>query len=600
MRGRTPIAGFAACLAVLLAACQAPLGNPLRGPDGGREDPRLAQADGRMFAGDYDAADELLGQLVDENVPGAGARYSTLLTYESRFEEAVAQAKAAAATRPDSETLARLCRALDWADQVDMALQAGSRAIAARPVSPLARAYYAEALADSGRLGEAESQLRQAGAMGGGAYVRAEIDREWSLVDDYRSDTVSQLNHILLAAKEQPGFPQRQVAVARYELAHNQTQAGSSVLSRLAGDHLRDYGVLVEVADSAFLAGDVNRAANVYSQANQVRPGGPEAAMALAEIAILNKDVGRAHEILLATLRLNPRAGEVYEFLRHLDLLVLKQDPGPELGAIGQEPGQLASARQAALQRANAARVASGLPALGDDPSLAAAAESHAWFYFFNLADPALAGAGIHGEAAADPGFTGADALARSLRFGYAGSRVDEVIGHALSPEAAVGDFVASIGQRQPLMSGEASVAGYGEARVGLFSISVMEIGIARPGAAPVVYPAPDQGSLPAFFNGGEPQDPLPDGTHYPVGYPVTLQVGDSQHLVMTSAQLTDGEGAAVPAYEVAPGSKIDPGEFALVAREPLKPGSRYTAHVTGVVGDVPISRTWSFTVAAD
>src|SRR5439155_7346797 len=99
----------------------------------------------------------------------------------------------------DSDALARLCRALDWASDVTGAMEAGARAVAAKPVAPIAHVFYSEALADSGRLTEARGQLEAAERMPSDPYVHAEIERGWALYDNYTQDASSQLNHILLA-----------------------------------------------------------------------------------------------------------------------------------------------------------------------------------------------------------------------------------------------------------------------------------------------------------------------------------------------------------------------------------------------------------------
>src|SRR5207237_1184556 len=129
-----------------------------------------------------------------------------------------------------------------------------------RPVAPLARVFYSEALADSGRLEEARDQLVTAQQMPSDAYLLAEIDRGWALYDNYTQGAPSQLNHILLSIKEQPKFPERQISLARYDLAHQDVQGAQQVLQRLAASNSKNYPVLVSAGDSAFLAGDLGTA----------------------------------------------------------------------------------------------------------------------------------------------------------------------------------------------------------------------------------------------------------------------------------------------------------------------------------------------------
>src|ERR671938_75866 len=90
------------------------------------------------------------------------------------------QAQAGADFRRDSDSLGRLARALDWSEDLAGALAAGASAVNTTPVSTLSRLFYAEALADSGRFAEAESQLRAAEPRVSPGYEQAELDREWS------------------------------------------------------------------------------------------------------------------------------------------------------------------------------------------------------------------------------------------------------------------------------------------------------------------------------------------------------------------------------------------------------------------------------------
>lgn len=568
------------------------------------EDGRLTRADARLFAGDYDGAEADYRRLAGEGVLGAASHYSTLLAYEGRFTEAVAQAEAEVAARPDSEALARLCRALDWDDQVDAALLAGARAVAVRPVHPLARVFYAEALMDAGHLTEARAQLQRAEQMGGNAYVRSEIDRQWALYDNYLGDTLSQLNHILLAVKEQPRFPERQISLARYELGHNRGQDGSRILDSLAAGNRRNYRVLLGLADSAFLAGDLGRAASLYGQAQRARPGAPEAALGAAELAILtSRDFAWAHDILLEALRSSPDSAAVYQYLTYLDLLVLHRDPAPELAAVfPRVHAAVAAPSQRALARVNLYRTQAGLAPLAPEAALQRAAEAHAYYYLFNLTSSELRGLGIHAESEAAPGFTGDSAIARDRHFGYTGSRSGEVIDHSYGPEGSVERWMGAVSHRFLVLSPQARVAGYGQARVGLVTISVMDIGLGPPSSSPPsVYPSPGQRDVPSAFNGDEIPDPLPSGTRYPVGFPITLQVGDAQRLSVSSARLLDPDGREVPSYTLAPASNasVQANQWALLARSPLRPGGRYTVEVVGQVDGQPLSTNWSFTVVA-
>src|SRR5215831_1221444 len=85
-------------------------------------DRRVTAADTKLFTGDYDGAESAYRSLVKANVPAAAAHLSTLLLYEDRFQEALTLAQTAVSASADSESLARLCRALDWSENPDAAI----------------------------------------------------------------------------------------------------------------------------------------------------------------------------------------------------------------------------------------------------------------------------------------------------------------------------------------------------------------------------------------------------------------------------------------------------------------------------------------------
>src|SRR5207237_6620965 len=82
----------------------------------------LAAADAKVYAGNYDGAESAYRSLISKEVVGATAHYATLLDYEGRYREAVAEAEQAVQQAPTPDSLGRLCRALDWANDVTGAL----------------------------------------------------------------------------------------------------------------------------------------------------------------------------------------------------------------------------------------------------------------------------------------------------------------------------------------------------------------------------------------------------------------------------------------------------------------------------------------------
>jgi hypothetical protein len=609
MSGRGSRAALLAGLLMAVMACQAPAirpqsthPTPTPSPSGAE---RLEAADARLFAGDYDGAEARYLALIKDDVPGGAAHYSTLLAYEGRLQDAVAQAKAAVRSRTDSDSLARLARALDWSEDVAGAVAAGARAVQARPVTPLAHIFYSEALADSGQFSEAERELRAAERVVGDGYLRAELDREWANLYRNRGEQQSELNYIQLALKHQPAFPERQLELVRYDYSNQRPAAAQAILDKLrAGPNGRSYWVLVSGAGAAFIGGDTARADSLFTSAAQVRPGGAEAVLGQAELAVtVKRDFNAAHDLLAQVLKKDPGATQVYRYLRYLDLLVLKKDPDADLRALVPNPPAdvMPELRKVALDTVNGYRSAVGAPPVSEDPALSQGAEAHAYYYLFNLGQPQLQGLGIHSEDESLPGFTGANSLLRDRHFGYSGTRGAEVIDHVATPEGSVRVWIDSVYHRYPLLARETAAAGFAVVSLGIVSISILDLGVGDPGQSdPVVYPTPGQVDVPVQFNGREVPDPVPAGGAYPVGYPVTLQVGAARTLAVTSGHLIGPDGREVAGYALGPaGSGLTPWEWALLPRQPLKAGGRYTVEVVGKVDGQDFTKSWSFTVAS-
>jgi hypothetical protein len=175
------------------------------------------------------------------------------------------------------------------------------------------------------------------------------------------------------------------------------------------------------------------------------------------------------------------------------------------------------------------------------------------------------------------------------------------VIDQIGTPEGSVQVWIDSVYHRFPLLARETTVAGYGRAQLGIANLAILDLGVAEPGSGdPIVYPQPDQRGVPAYFNRGEVPDPVPQGASYPVGYPVTLQVGAAQTLSVSSGRLIGPDGKEVPSYTLQPGaSGLTAWEWALLAKQPLSAGARYTVEVNGQVSGQDLAKRWSFTVAS-
>jgi len=599
MRGRGRL--LAALAGLVLGACQAPGATSQPTPGASpSQDKRLAAADQKFWTGDYDGAESAYQELARSEVQGAASHYAVFLAYQSRFPEAVAQAKAGVQEKADSAALARLTRALDWSDDIDPAVAAGARAVSTQPVDPLAHAYYSEALADAGRYAEAEQQLHLAeNGHASDQYTQAEIFREWANYYRDRGDTQSELNNTQLALKYQPKFPERMLELARYYYGQQKPDQAHAALDA-AGKLSQSYDFYVAAGDSAFYSGDLDVADAQYQSALGVRPAGSAASLGAAVIRVAGqRNFRAAHDQLLQALKKDPSSYYVYEFLWYLDKLVLKTDPAAELGSIAPTPpSALTADRQAALDAVNANRQVAGVPPVTADKALAEAAEEHAWYTVFNFGQPSQAGLGIHTENPTLPGFVGTNFLQRDHAAGYVGNRASEVINHVFTPPAAVSVWIDSVYHRFPLLDRETQAIGYGEATIGILSTVVMDIGIGEPTKGqPVMFPPNGARDVPAAFIGHEEPDPAPTGTQYPVGYPVTLTVGSASTLAVQDSKLLGPDGNEVAGFALQPGQQVAGGEWGFMAQSPLKPGATYTAEVAGTLDGQPFSQRWSFTV---
>jgi uncharacterized protein YkwD len=491
-----------------------------------------------------------------------------------------------------------LTRTLDWSENLPEALSTGARAVSSPSPDPLAHIYYAEALADSGLFTQAERELRTAESMKRDRYATAETDREWANYYRDRGDDAQALNHIQLALREQPDFPERDLELARTYYGGKKGDQARQQLDKVRRAHPQSYWVQVGAAESALFSADTDTAQNIFANAERLRPAGPEAQLGLAEVGVVaRRDFQGARRRLTDSLKQNPASGETYQYLKYLDKLVLHVDPADDLRPAGPEAGAaLAASRKGALERVNQLRAQAGLAAVPEDSAIAEAAQSHAYFYLFNLGRPQLNGLGIHLEDSNLPGFTGANSIERDRHAGYRGTRGAEVINHVYSPQAAVQVWQDSVFHRFPIISRETAAAGYGEASIGVVSIQIIDFGLDPAGVSdPVVWPVPDAKDLMPSFVGHEIPDPAPQGVQYPTGYPITFQAGSRSQLQVTTGRLLDGAGQEVQTFAV-PRDNLGPNEWSIMAVQPLKPGATYTVDLAGQLDGGPYSKRWSFT----
>lgn len=248
----------------------------------------------------------------------------------------------------------------------------------------------------------------------------------------------------------------------------------------------------------------------------------------------------------------------------------------------------------ALIDRVNAVREAAGLQPLRYDPRLGAAAQGHAIWLDANDAQG-------HTEQEGTPHFTGLTVGDRTAAFGY--PRPASEVALSGEPDQAVELWMETLYHRLPLLHPGHTEAGAGAAG----RRAVMNLGPSGESDQMVLWPYPGQtGVYTQWQAHTETPDPLRlyPGVPDPVGTTITLQMGRRpQRLTLDQATLTTADGRPVPVLLFAP--ELDDwltAAVAMIPREPLAPGTTYTAHMAGTVdfgsGPRPYARTWSFTTA--
>ena len=138
---------------------------------------------------------------------------------------------------------------------------------------------------------------------------------------------------------------------------------------------------------------------------------------------------------------------------------------------------------------------------------------------------------------------------------------------------------------------------GYGDAYLGPMTVQVMDLAYReRTTGRVILYPAPNQVSVPIAFNGNEIPDPAPNAS-YPIGYPVTATFDRNAKVTITGFHFRDPSGKDLPGISLQPGTETE-NSFAFLANSPLQPATTYTVDLTYTLNGVAGHATWHFTTA--
>jgi uncharacterized protein YkwD/Tfp pilus assembly protein PilF len=571
-----------------------------------------------MFANKYAAATTQLQDLVRAHPQDAKdhATYALVLNYQTKQKAALDEALAAKKLAPnDGFVLTVLTRVEDWNNDIQSAARDGAAAIKAAPNSALARAFYGEALADVGRYDDAQKQLTKGAdlAKKGSAYDRGEVERNWGNYFRDKKDYPQALNHLKLAAGAQPKWVERLLELARFSIGRQDLAGATQFLQRAATLSPDDAGLREQLGDVALFAQDYSVAKSAYQAALQLQPRSALDLKVLGDIAVaLDKDPTTAAKDERAAIAAQPTDQEAGAYLVAVLRYLTKDETAATQAATqtvapsgsGTAPAatyvdldKAAVDRQAiALATVNRYRKLAGLTPVTTSAVIHQAALAHAFYTFFNGALASIRDLGIHKEEATGQGYTGDNVLTRAQHFGYPQRSMAEVITHRSEPVGAVADWIDSVYHRIPLLRGDLVELGYGDAYLGPLTVQVMDMSYREKATGKVIlYPAPNQVSVPTAFNGNEIPDPAPNAS-YPIGYPVTATFDRNATVTIGAFHFRDPSGADLPGVTLQPNAPEMENSFAYLANAPLKPGTVYTADLTYTLNGLAGHKTWQFT----
>jgi Tfp pilus assembly protein PilF len=583
-----------------------------------------------MFHNKYAAATAQLQDLIRSHPQDAKnhAVYALVLNYETKQKPALDEAIAAHKLAPkDGFVLTVLTRVEDWNDNIQAAAKDGAAAVSAAPNSALARAFYGEALADvatltndAAKYGQAQTQLLKGAdlAKKGSDYDRAEVERNWGNFYRDKKDYTQALNHLKLAAGDQPNWVERLLELARFSIARQDLTGATSYLERASTLSPDDASLREQLGDVALFAQDYAVAKTAYKAALQLQPRSGLDLKVLGDIAVaLDHDASTAQRDERAAVAAEPTDQEAGAFLVAILRYLMNDSAGalqaaqntvaPPNGASAPaatyvDLDKVALDRQAvALATVNAYRRIAGLAPVGSSSLIHQSALAHAFYTFFNGASPSIRDLGIHREQSSGQGYVGDDVLSRAQHFGYPTGSIAsmaEVITHRGDPAGAVTDWIDSVYHRIPLLRGDLLEVGYGDAYLGPMTVQVMDMSFKQAASGRIIlYPAPGQANVPAAFNGNEIPDPAPNA-NYPIGYPITATFDRNARVTISAFHFRDPAGTELAGVTLPPSGETE-NSFAYLANAPLKPGTTYTADLSGTNNGAPFHQVWHFTTAS-
>lgn len=198
--------------------------------------------------------------------------------------------------------------------------------------------------------------------------------------------------------------------------------------------------------------------------------------------------------------------------------------------------------------------------------------------------------------------------LAGATEAGRAAAHVASVT--VRDPVETLRDWLAAPAHRALLLAARLGSVGIGVTRtddgrwVGVFDWTRGGPPVPARGLGdPIVYPANRQRDVPLAFPGNEVPDPLPKTKDKIAGFPITATFPPRGAVPAARAWLEDEAGGEVPVWFSSPAqpanekhARSQQNTVCLIARQPLRPGTRYVVRLEARVQEREWARSWSFT----
>ncbi|MEQ9496625.1 MAG: CAP domain-containing protein [Deltaproteobacteria bacterium] len=256
------------------------------------------------------------------------------------------------------------------------------------------------------------------------------------------------------------------------------------------------------------------------------------------------------------------------------------------------DPSPPPASPRAALvaDRLNLRRRALGLAPVTVDAKKTAGAAAHAAYIAANHTSLFEAGLALHDEDESRPGYSAAGA--------HAGRHAVIALQEG-RPRDVVDQWMASFFHRVPLVHPRLERVGVGFAERGGQRIFVVDVEPEAPSSRVVVVPADGARDVPIAFAGPELPNPIPNDPDGAAGYPITVTFPPKAKVGGVVAKLSD-LGAEVPAWVSTPvlpaDAKAQQNTVCLIAKDPLRPRTRYTFEMRATVDGRPFTLKSTFT----